>query len=194
MAVGQVYRLAVRSTFNNVDDIINVHHYRQELVVIGNPAEDLANQWASDLALLYRGLFGGGVSLTDVSVRPVPPATEFFDLNLGSQAGLLAGQTLPLPNAPIITWRTALIGRRNRGRTFFPPPTENEQDGGSISATLISALQDYADGAIQLLELGVPQWQMVVHSEVGGTDNPVTSYVVRTLMGSQRRRKQGVGG
>lgn len=194
MAVGQVYRIAARSTFNNVDDIVNVWHYRQELVVIGNPAEDLANQWATDLTLLYRGLFGGGVAITDLSVRPIAPATEFFDLNLGAQAGTLAGQTLPLPNAPIITWRSDLIGRRNRGRTFFPPPTENEQDGGSISAALITALTNFGDAAMQLLELGVPQWQMVVHSEVGGTDVPVTSFVVRSIMGTQRRRKQGVGG
>lgn len=194
MAVGQVYRLAVRSTYNNVDDMINVFHYRQELVVIGNPAEDLANQWVSDVMTTYQGVISGSVTIAEVNVRPVPPATEFFDLALTGIVGSLSGEALPLMNAGIITWRTALIGRRNRGRSYLPVGSENLQNAGSWLPAYIANMDAFAVANMQLLELGVPQWQLVIHSEVGGTDTPVIDHVSRPLIGTQRRRKQGVGG
>lgn len=194
MAVGDIYRLAVRSTYNNIDDIVNVLHYRQELVVVGNPAEDLANQWATDLMTLYTALFPGAISVTDITVRPIPPATEFFDLSLTPQAGAQPGQVLPLFSAPIITWRSDFIGRSKRGRSYLPPLSESFQDAGTIDAAVIAGMDNYAIAAMQLLELGIPQWQLVVYSATLGSAVPVTGHVSRPLLGSQRRRKQGVGG
>lgn len=193
MAIGDVFKLSLEMTFTGTDQIVNTFHYRQEAVVIGNPAEDLANQWVNDVFPTYRLFLSDRIVLQVVTVRPIPPATNMADAIVGLNGQHGSGDIVPLSDAPIVTWRTGQVGRSRRGRTYLPPPQESVQDGGSINSTYKGLITDWADVNMQLLELAVVQWQQVIWSETLAEATPVTTYIVRDIMGDQRRRRQGVG-
>lgn len=102
--------------------------------------------------------------------------------------------TDPLPNqcSAVMTAATALP--KTRGRKFFPAFGEDSQVGGILTSGVLTlmanALANYlADEEIStnnVLEPGVTRT---------GVDafRPFTSGVVNDIMGTQRRRKQGVG-
>lgn len=194
MAVNQIYRLAVQSTVNFADDIVNVFHYRQVLSMIGNPAEELANQWVTDVLPSYRNVIPAAIAIQTVQVRPIPPATEFFDLTLPTTLGTLAGETLPLTSAPIITWKSDFIGRSKRGRSYMPPITESHQDTGVLGAGIKTLLNTFAVAAKLLPPGGSEQWQLVIYSRTLDSAVDVTAHIVRDFLATMRSRKQGVGG
>jgi hypothetical protein len=108
--------------------------------------------------------------------------------------------------AGITTLRTGLSGKRHRGRCYMPGVssatlTDNENKISSSSLTFkdsqwanILAEFNDATGTALALALGI-------YSTLIGGSNPmtvagwqaVTAYVNRPILGSQRRRREGVG-
>lgn len=193
MAVGDIYRLSVRSQYLDTNDFVNVFHYRQELVVIGDPAEDLANQWVNDVSDAYNDCLPQNIHVKQISVRPVAGIVSGFDVDVDQAGGQGTGDIVAFTSAPIITWRTGFTGRSRRGRSYLPPPVETAQANGIMTGPALTGMDNFAEAAIQLLELAVVQWQMVVWSATLQEAFPVTSWVSRPLMGTMRKRRQGVG-
>lgn len=106
--------------------------------------------------------------------------------------GLSTGESLPPGVAAVATAYTGQ--KRTRGRKFFGPLTENNQDGG-----------EWSGGTVADLTLATLEW---ITAFTGGTSGegwlpgvidkigvflPFVSAVVRGIVGYQRRRKPGVG-
>jgi len=193
MAVGDVFKMALELTFTGNDQIVNTFHYRQELPVIGNAAEDLGNQWLTDVFPTYQLFLSNRIVLALITIRPVPPALETADITVGVSGLHGAGDIVPLSDSPIVSWRTGLVGRSRRGRVYLPPPQESVQDAGNLSLPYITLIDNWASINLQLLELGIPQWQQVVYSPTINISTPITAWIVNNNMGDQRRRRQGVG-
>ena len=193
MSVGDVFKLAISQTFTGVDDIICTLHYRQELVVIGNEAQDLANQWATDVLPLYRLMLSSRILVRLLEVRPVSPATATYDATINLSGLDSSGDICPLPSAPKVSWRTGIVGRSFKGLIYLPPPAEVNQDAGNLTSGYQTAMSNWAAINMQLLVLGLPQWQQVIYSPTLNVSTPVNAFIVRGNMGSQDRRRQGVG-
>lgn len=103
-----------------------------------------------------------------------------------------SADVLPYPNSAYMYARTARP--RSSGRKFFPPFGEDQQAGGyliasattAMAAALTEWLTDIAVTANNDLVPGVA-------STVTGTFLPFQNGFVRSLMGTQRRRRQGYG-
>jgi len=132
-----------------------------------------------------------GIGLDKLSTFPVPArvyASEFED-------GTVAGDPLPSQCAGLISWRTALAGKRNRGRTYMPFPAEADNavtefpsaDYQARLQTLASTLEN-----ITLLntEAGDIFLRMQVNSVAGNTFTDVDGYLIRAKWATQRRRGQ----
>ena len=99
-----------------------------------------------------------------------------------------------LPNQMAATVRATTPRPRSYGRKFIPGFTEGHQDGGILSGTATTALAnfvaDYIDdidlGAVGALSPGVPRTNEEVFLDF------ITG-VVNDVMGTQRKRKPGVG-
>lgn len=201
MAIGDVYKLSVVGNFGLGQTFVNTFHYRQENFVLGAEAEDLANQWLTDVMPLYLPLLMSSSVVQTIEVRQVTgdPLTG-FDLPV-VQPGTIAGEQLPPQSAPLISWRTSVLGRRNRGRSYLPAPSEGTQTAGSLSAGYIATAEAFAVGVKQLLVLAVLQWQFVIYGKACPdcdpvrTENiiPVTSHIIRADIATQRRRRVGTG-
>ena len=99
-------------------------------------------------------------------------------------------------NCELISWRTGLIGRANRGRTYLPAMLETAQSGGTLTAGAIATVQNFANNAMTLHDVItglITQFQMVIWHTTLADSPDVTSGLVRNLMATQRRRRVGVG-
>lgn len=94
----------------------------------GIECQEAANALDALFRPLFRALMSSQASYRGVRIDKTDPQTGIVietdrDTN-APQDGLQTGDPLPRQVAGIITWRTLLAGRRNRGRSFIPFPVE----------------------------------------------------------------------
>lgn len=119
------------------------------------------------------------------------------DLTEVTLTGVLAAPACPPSVAAVITRKTALAGRRNRGRIFVPAVPQDWHQDGEISDAGMLILQGLADDVATALD--VPGLGVVatlsprVWSRTNQTSQAVTSCTAKRVLRSQRRREIGVG-
>lgn len=189
MAQGDRFRLAVESILLG-QQVVNVFHYEQVVPVLNLTMTDLAENWETNVLPLYLGLSVTGFAVNTIRIRDFNTPQAGIDYPTSGN-GTQGGEAVPIQSAPIITWRTDFIGRSRRGRSYLPPPSEGNQNGGGIVAAQRTAMTDFADAAIMLLDgTGlVDYWQMVIYSRTLDSFTPVTDYTVRESIGTIRGRR-----
>lgn len=199
MAVGDIYRLAAIGVGRQNQQLVNVWHYKQlDPTIIISAGEGLTAAWVDQVQAAFLKTFAGGAALQSLSVRGVSDPTYGFDLDIdGHPSGTGgSGDELPPMNAAVITWKTGLIGRSYRGRTFCWPISESSQAHGVCTSGYLADLQSFGDTAIVVSNVLLPQngsWQMVIHSATHGVNTLVTQAVARPQIHLQRRRGANVG-
>lgn len=104
--------------------------------------------------------------------------------------------SIPIPEvnvAYVLSWRTGLAGRSQRGRTYLPGWELDKVNGSTIASGGITALQAFGDALIAAASGAGHALQVVSfrHNNAfrtTGQKTPVTSCVVNTNVGTQRRR------
>jgi hypothetical protein len=82
-----------------------------------------------------------GTTLEDVNVTPLDGSSGAFSFPVGL-AGTGGTGSMPPEVAEVLTIRTALRGRRHRGRVFLPAFVKDDFDSaGHVSATAIARVQ-----------------------------------------------------
>lgn len=80
-----------------------------------------------------------GVQLYIVKPRPMPAfVKEISSAGPGTNLGLTMGRQ----TTGLISWRTALAGSANRGRTYFPFPTTTEDQSGAVPTNAYLTILD----------------------------------------------------
>ena len=116
----------------------------------------------------------------------VPIGGEFLHQIVGAKA---AQPTIPNA-APIVQKRTAIAARWARGRMFLPPfyVGEGNIDGfGVIDSTNLAFLQTAANNFMTDI-LTSNNTPVILHSDASHDPTPITSLVVQSVVGTQRRR------
>lgn len=103
-----------------------------------------------------------------------------------------ANDMLPHATAPYITARTAIP--KTRGRKFIPGFAETEQADSILISTALSALSAFAIDYLSNIDVGGGNLLIpVVLATVDGLARNLVSSQVSDVVGTQRRRKPGVG-
>jgi hypothetical protein len=200
-AVPDTARFAVVMDDSEKDQFVNVFYFRRTgqwgLPELQQGATTLAQVWINDVlpylmrfTRLLRVEARGERSQTDVSFQYVPP---------GQPVSNRAGEGLPYQVAFCVTHLTGLTGRYNRGRTYFGPLSENDQDYGLLLPAVANAFVA-ALGSMRTL-MGDVGWEHVVVSRffnrvrrAQGVTIPVIGYRYYDLViDTQRRRQRGRG-
>ena len=139
-----------------------------------------------------------GVQLQRIVYTVLNGAAQPYE-KAATGAGIVAGSSLPSECAPVLTLRTAIRGRRSRGRLFMPAPALSTCDvNGRLNSTTTNAIANQWVGLVAAL---VPaQWAPVVASYGHGTDHgtpttwtpfatDITSVQMNSDVDVQRRRK-----
>lgn len=196
MAQNDIFRVALRGLGPQGQVLVNVFHYRQEGdLILDEPGEDFVQAWQDEVQAFFLGCISQACQIDRIEVRGVTNPLYGFDFDYSPPVlGGQSGDACPPQTACLISWRTGLVGRARRGRTYMWPPSESTQAGGAINATQIANLEGFITAAIALpTTLEHTGWQMMIHSETAAGNNPVTQGIVRPIMATQKRRRLGAG-
>lgn len=185
-------RVNVIWSLSGAEYAVNVLHYLVGPATIINQAaaDDLSDVIQS--AFLISGLddlFANEVQLARSTVRDLRVASQAEYSSAIAQAGLNGLDILPLSVALVVTLRTALAGRRYRGRTYLSGFAEDSNQGnGTASAAAIIAAEAFIQ-ALETIIVAGNEWSLGVMSIAAGETNAVTSTGVRdNVWDTQRRR------
>ncbi len=104
------------------------------------------------------------------------------------QTGTKSGNPLPSNCSELWTKRTALGGRRNKGRNYIPPVYFSEADvdpRGAITVSMTTRQAVVTQFVTKMAELDVPL--VLFHSD-GGVPTSITGLTVNSLIATQRER------
>lgn len=197
MAIGDIFKLAVVSSFGLGQACVNTFHYKQLTTFLGfSPVDILAEDWQAVVQPNYLGIMPTSMLLEQLQIRQVSGGELSLDfpVAVGGTGG--TGGTLPPMDCALISWRTGLIGRANRGRTYLTAPFESFQDAGTLTTGALDQYQTLADSMI-LIHDGItgliPHFQLVIFHTNAADSPEVAQGLVRNLIATQRRRRVGVG-
>jgi len=200
----EIVRVTVR--FINVvsGDIENVYHFYAGGAVTDSD-QDITDAIADYMETAYTGIntvMHGDNDPYDIKVDVVTYAggRETVVRNIGQQGWTMAtppagtGDLMPSMDACIVTFRTPRP--KSRGRKFIGAITEAVNASGSFSGNPVTYLTNYA--ADILTNVGTLTSDLVpcVLSQYGTTPQfalAITEAIVNTVIGTQRRRRKGVG-
>lgn len=195
LAVGDI--IEARYVCNITEQIsVNRRHFRVE-ALNGEGATDavVAQLLAAVLQTAYTTLMPGDAQFRGVSVQrvsPLPKPIPQADIT-NTLAGQAIGALQPAQICGVITLRTDLAGRAERGRAYLPFPSDTFVTG---TAKVSQAYQDSVMANFPVVwaapfSVGSPDGvdlQPVLWKPPAGPAKPITSALVRPEWGTQRRR------
>jgi len=160
-------------------------------------ADTVADWLADELAPLQQaGMTWSQVQATDLNTQFSPVAVSASSLPV---SGGVSGAALTNQVAMVMSFKTAKRGRSFRGRNYIPsiPPGDIVSTTAWTSAALTAFKSAYLNMANQI---GLQGWTHVILSRqengvrrTTGVNEPVTDYIPRAAIGTQRRRIIGHG-
>ncbi len=201
--ITNVVRAALRGTCPSGSPWVNVLHFRKTVGTIDAASLNLLQ---TELVKLYGGPdYTAGfeywmerstttTNLTELVFTPLDGSSA-SDLRVLNVVGISTLASLPSEVTACATLRTAVRGRRNRGRVYLPPFAISATDAiGNLGSTIASNLT--AQGNAFRGALPALNWEWVVASYGrSGTitwtpyATPITAVAINTKMDVQRRRK-----
>lgn len=195
MAIGDIFRLSVQGLGPNAQQVVNVFHYVQTDTVGDDAGERLCQAWVEDVLPQFVDVFVDDCLVQRLEARNVTQPQFGFDFDLASpEPGTLTGEVLPAQVAAVISWRTGLVGRSRRGRSYLWPANEASQNLGQWVPTYLSAVAAFGNSAMAIQEsVSGADYNLVIWSETLTASFLVSSFIVDEITGTQRRRRPGAG-
>jgi hypothetical protein len=174
-----------------------VLHWKVDSVVntTGAPTDfDIADIMGSTLATAMAAPLCSNATFEGNTVQVILPVRRPYTWSLsGSGAGAISGDPLPKQDAGLIAKLTTLTGRANRGRLYFPFPSEASNDTPGQPGVAYRAALD-ALGAVLFVPQtvvgvkGTVSFSPIIYHRASGGGQPVVNWAVRTRWATQRRR------
>lgn len=200
--IGDVIKAVVEMVLPDGTIAQNVFHYR----FAGDEAQldsDVKTAIASSLDNLYDDIttwMGDGITVNPAFFNIVSWSTELSkwvtDSDLGIEDMTWAGQSIedPLPNQMAAVLTAATMRPKARGRKFFPLFVDNAAIGTElIAAAQVGLAAAGVDWLVNLPLGGSNVLIPIVPSSIDGGELGLQSVEVNSILGTQRRRKPGVG-
>lgn len=207
MAVNDVFKVAAVGSLND-QTIVNVFHYRQSTVnssTLSN-LESLARAFNAGPLAAMALASSEEISWSLIEARTfTPPSIPLAGYDL---AVSVVGTNEDIAAPPTVCWvvrkRTALLGRKYRGRNYFAGMGMSDVDAGTIAAAGITKYQTARNAigaSITWTASGSPTFipciaaldPSVTGPVAGVRATDITSVFLDTVLRSQRRREIGRG-
>ena len=208
MAIGDMWRIAYIGTWNG-QQVVNVFHFKMKSNA--DPVPTAANYLTTALFSLYKTKCQNTLTWNLVQGRSLTVPQTGLDYNLGTpQVGTQVSTAQPMTHAVVVSLRTQYAGRRYRGRIYLPGLINTSITSGNVVTADRNAIQVYFDDMVAAVgatgsnadlqwgvwsrvngEVRASNGQIIQYNNSGFT--PITSTIVRTILGSMRTRMIGKG-
>lgn len=195
MALNDIFRMSVEGLGPNAQLCVCVFHYRQDTIAGQDTGEELCIGFADDEINDFAAVIADDCLIQKIETRNVTQPTFGFDFSVSPAVpGILAGEVLPSQVSCVVSWRTGLIGRSFRGRSYLWPATEAMQNLGQWIPAYLTDVATFASTMQTIGEtITGATYRQVVWSPTLSIATPVTSAIVDEITGTQRRRRPGRG-
>jgi hypothetical protein len=194
-----------------VNDVILVRHicytpsqiavraYRAGIVALVGIIDSTALLACLDnsVAARYKAIMSPDARYRGTGIKKVVGAGTTSEEVISSNdgPGTVAGNLLPSQVTGMTTVQTGFAGRANRGRIYWPFPSEADDIAGAIpdptyvvradaAASILTGSPTLVFGAMVLT------WTVLLHHRVPNTNTPTTGRLTRPKWATQRRRGQ----
>lgn len=154
-------------------------------------AINLASSWSQAGALGNSSMISENYTFKSVAVTlMLSGVPHFAEINVDND-GTSGLEELPLNNAVVVQKRTALGGRKGRGRMFLPPIYFDESAVsrfGNISPGTVSDVQDMVDVVKTHMNTTLGIDMLLFHNDGVTAPSEVTELIVESTIATQRRR------
>lgn len=199
-----VIEVAFEGTMFN-QRIMNILHFRvaldfpgpstlDDVTALYNYMNTPQGAFASSFIDQYLFMVPTSYTLNNIRIQKVASQREVFFLIAQNRAGTGSATAVAANQAGVITWRTLLAGRTQRGSVHIPLGASDIANG-NLTGLAISALALFADQYIAPW-ISIPGgWalQAAIMNRTTHAPSPIASYVVQTTARVQRRRTVGLG-
>jgi hypothetical protein len=150
----------------------------------------LATAFWTALGPTYLGGLCTGALVQSVVARThySPPYVEGRASQTFPQYGTINADALPDNTAEVISWKTAYIGRRYRGRTFYPATSETNTATDRYLSGFMSLLGTYAARMLTGFTFGGVTITPAIASRVGVVLNVLTGFLIDFFIEEVRDR------
>lgn len=179
-----VHRVVVEGTLAN-QQVVNVFHVASE----SRSDQDLADGWITAVSPSYVDCLCVAYTGVEVQSTDLTFLTQYSAV--WNDTGTVAGESCPPQVASLISWRTAQIGRANRGRTYLPALAELNQAGGILVSQQTDAMDAFIEAMLTWAESDGGNL-LVWHRETE-LGSPIVNGIARPYAYTVRRRTIGVG-
>lgn len=203
----ELFRLVQVQKFANTITCMNTFYFAREST--GGSALGLATDWAVNIVPTWKTNISATMTFIEVDAQLVLPAEDAVAAVGLSGAGSIASTMAPVVCAGIITWRSAYIGRRRRGRTYlaglnYSAATEYGT-GYTWGSTAQTRIGNIASAILTRYTLGgnPNAFQLVCYSRADKAANPpstwmnaivpITRYSVQPYIATMGSRRSGRG-
>lgn len=195
MAIGDIWRASILGDWGAGNSAVVTSHWK--MLSVGADTDDIGLYLKTYLLDLLAPLQSNEFywrQINFLSVNLTPEQSFIYTTGFPIQ-GARAVTSLPYQAAVVVTHRTRYAGRSYRGRWYLPAIPSDEVDNGSFLGALVTSLQTYHDDIQAAVGQGGANTdiQMGVYSKKLAHFEPISEFVVRAAVASQRRRRPGVG-
>jgi hypothetical protein len=207
MAYNDIFRLRVYQTMHSAQ-VVNVMHFVQDDPLPSRGAQELANDFVTNMTATIKARTVGACTFNYVEVQSIVPFSGASAITAfpGGTVGTVGGQSASATLCEVLTIYSERAGRRGRGRLYLPS-SDSSTAGASVGAWLpaqTTRTQAFATALFnRYIIAGHPiGWVLGVWSRASGPVLPpwtssqfarATGLTVRTTIRTQRRRQLGVG-
>jgi len=191
MAINEVFRVAMVSSQRS-QELIMTLGYRQ---FVDSPTPDM-QQLADSVEEVLTGavaLWTTEFAWTSIEVRGVTNPERGLDSPI-LVTGTAGGDAAPMTSAMVIAKKSGLIGRTRNGRMYMPGLPESYGNSSFVSGAYLGQVNTFAENLRILVGDVVETFEAVIISTTPTLlVTPVETFLAREILGTQRRRRPGVG-
>lgn len=183
--IADTFRVSLEWVHTDGQTAANVMHFQG----VGKTSADVYAALDTNVAAQLWNIVSGDAKVGEVRVTKLDGGSATYVATpTGAKwagPGGTGGDTVPQV-AAVISLRTALRGRSHRGRIFMPFPVESAIANGRITASITTNVTAWNTFIVAMNTAAVP---LVVASYKLGSKELVTSVLLETVLGTQRRRQ-----
>lgn len=194
MAVNDIYQVNMVGKVHG-QTTINTFHYIETATGAGSAEGTLATALNSGLVAAVKGAASNEWAFEKLviqQIRPLPPLLAFEDPTAAG-AGMQFAESLPSSVAVVVTKRTGLAGRANRGRCYFAGVAATHEVDSKLSTVGLGLWTLVATEMSDNIVSGAFTFDPIVYHRAAGSGTAILSAIARDILRNQRRRQVGKG-
>jgi len=196
LADGDLLEVAFVCSLGNQSGVGVRHFSVSDSAGGGITIEEAAAELSAQFGPLLQAVMATAARYHGLRIRVIKPVvTDVYVLAVNSANGSISGDPMPGQVCGLISLRSGLAGRSNRGRWYLPFPSETHNTSSAgVATAYYDAANDladvYKDGVTKTVGARSAKMTGILYSRKENAVVAISHYITRLNWATQKRRSQ----